>query len=431
VVREKRPGEWWVFINHHRKRISKKIGGDEKAALEVAKKIEAKLILEDFNIAKKEEETPSFKKYAEQWLETYVKSVRRLSTYQRYRDLLVRFAFPEIGSTPIDRITRGNIRDLLLKLNGKGLSRSTIALMKDAVSGPLNHAVDEELISVNPTRGLLKALHIGKDKREHLDPLNHEEVNLFLETCLKLYPEHYPFFLCAFRTGARLGELLALQWGTVDWNGKFIEIRQSYKLGRFSSTKTGKARRVDMSNQLLETLRSHFTHCKEDGLKLGLGNAPEPVFHRNGQPVEQNYIRRIFKRILQKAGLREIRIHDIRHTYSSLLLSDGVSPVYVKEQLGHSSIQMTVDIYGHWIPNSNLAAVNLLDGYPSAKDEPKPAQEMAEAASGFDLPETHPNAPQAHPAEMIKAQLSKIAPLPEAWCRRGDSNPYVGTHTRP
>lgn len=69
----------------------------------------------------------------------------------------------------------------------------------------------------------------------------------------------------------------------------------------------------------------------------------------------------IFKRILKKAGLREIRIHDMRHTFASFLLTQGESPVYVKEQLGHHSIQMTVDIYGHLIPSSNRQAVNQLD----------------------------------------------------------------------
>lgn len=81
--------------------------------------------------------------------------------------------------------------------------------------------------------------------------------------------------------------------------------------------------------------------------------------------MEQNYIRRIFKRILAKAGLREIRLHDTRHTFASLLLSNGESPVYVKEQMGHHSIQMTVDIYGHLIPSSNRAAINKLDTQPT------------------------------------------------------------------
>jgi len=182
-----------------------------------------------------------------------------------------------------------------------------------------------------------------------------------------------------------------------------------------------------MTNQLIETLNHQFTRCKEEGIKIGLGRVPELVFHRDGQPMEQNYIRRIFKLLLIKAGLREIRIHDMRHTHASWLLCLGESPMYVKTQLGHSSIQMTVDVYGHWIPSGNRAAVNRLDDVFSTKDEPKPAQEMAAAVSGFEFPETHPNAPTREK----KAQPFEIAPLPDTWCRRGDSNPYVGTHTRP
>ncbi len=89
-----------------------------------------------------------------------------------------------------------------------------------------------------------------------------------------------------------------------------------------------------------------------------------------GKHIEKNYIRRVFKRVLKKAGLREIRLHDIRHTFASLLLSDGASPVYVKEQLGHTSIQMTVDIYGHLIPSSNREMVNRLDT-PQSATKPK------------------------------------------------------------
>jgi len=399
VAREKKAGsgEWWVFINHHGKRGSRKIGGDKKLALDVAKKIKAKLVLGDFDLDRKEE-APTFKEYADQWLETYVKGVRRLSTYQRYRDILKKYAYLEIGALPIDKVKRGDVRDVLLKMNEKGFSRSTIALMKDAISGPLSYALDAELIMVNPTIGLTKHLQIQRDKRAHLDPFTHEEVKLCLETCMKIYPEHYPFFLCAFRTGMRLGELLALQWRDIDWNGKFIQVSRSYKLGRISATKSGKARRVDMSDHLFEILRGQHTQSKKVGFKIGLGEAVEVIFHKDGGPMEQNYIRRVFKRILQKAGLREIRLHDIRRTYASLLLSDGVSPVYVKEQLGHSSIQMTVDIYGHLIPSSNRAAVNRLD--------------------------THLSATQMHPPQTEEAQSIEIAPLSETWCRRRDSNPH-------
>jgi integrase len=173
----------------------------------------------------------------------------------------------------------------------------------------------------------------------------------------------------------RLGELLALQWGDVDWHEKVIRVSRSYKNGRIEMTKTGKVMNIDMSDQLAETLKRLHTARKEEALKNGGGEVIETIFHRNGGHMEQNYIRRVFKRLLSKAGLREIRVHDIRHTTASLLLSDGASPVYVKEQLGHTSIQMTVDIYGHLIPNSNRKVINGLDTQQSAT-QPQPARKQ-------------------------------------------------------
>ena len=116
-----------------------------------------------------------------------------------------------------------------------------------------------------------------------------------------------------------------------------------------------------MSPQLGDQLKVLLTEEKKRALKAGSGEIPELIFHRNGRVVEQNYIRRVFKRLLRTAGLREIRLHALRHTFASLLLSMGESPVYVKEQMGHSSIQITVDIYGHWIQTKKEAGVNRLD----------------------------------------------------------------------
>jgi len=177
----------------------------------------------------------------------------------------------------------------------------------------------------------------------------------------------------AVRTGMRLGELLALRWGDVDFTHKvafenaieeerpFIWVGHAYRRGTFNPTKTGKSRTVDMSKQLRDVLRDHFTKQKRKALKEGLDHIPELVFHANGKVIEQNSIRRVFKTVLRKAGLREIRFHDLRHTFASLLLSKGESPVYVKEQLGHHSIQMTVDIYGKWIQTKREVGVNRLD----------------------------------------------------------------------
>jgi integrase len=371
--RPKGSGEWWVFIDHQGNRKAKKIGRDKKLAQEVAKKIAAKLTLGDMGITEDKPIIPLFKDYAELWLHGYIKGLRRHSTFTRYQDILTRYIYPAIGGRLLSEIRRGEIRDLLLKLHRNGLSKPTIALVKDVISGPLAFAVDEELIPVNPTVGITKRLQLGRDKKSAVEPLTGDEVHLFLSTCQTKDPGHYPFFMCAFRTGMRLGELLGLQWGDVDWHGRFIRVERSYKLGRITPTKTGKVRRVDMSDQLIEALRTLHALRKREALKGGQGEVKEVIFHRNGKHMEQNYIRRVFKRMLTKAGLREIRLHDIRHTFASLLLSDGASPVYVKEQLGHTSFQMTVDIYGHLIPSSNREMINRLDSQISATP-PQPTE---------------------------------------------------------
>jgi integrase len=82
----------------------------------------------------------------------------------------------------------------------------------------------------------------------------------------------------------------------------------------------------------------------------------------SGGPLDGDNLRhRVFYKLLEKAELRRVRFHDLRHTFASLLLQNGESPTYVKEQMGHSSIQVTVDVYAHLIPGANRQAVDRLD----------------------------------------------------------------------
>lgn len=373
--RPKGSGVFWVFIDYQGERKAKKVGTNKKLAMDIAKKIEAKLTLGDMGLLEKEKtQKTDFETYATNWLEDYVKPLRRESTYERYRDILKRHVFPEIGKRPVDEIKRSELRNLFLRKKKQQLSRSMICLIRDVISGPMAYAVDDELIAGNPVAGILKRLQLERDKQITVEPMNEQEVELYLDTCYRHYREHWEFFLCAFRTGMRLGELLGLRWGDIDWKQKFIRVERSYKRGRFDKTKTGKVRRVDMSDQLASGLRRLLTARKKEALKAGSGEMVPTIFHHEGKPMEQNHIRRVFKRVLVKAGIREMRLHDIRHTFASLLLSRGESPVYVKEQLGHSSIKMTVDIYGHLIPSSNRGAVNRLDSPRPSATYPQPAQ---------------------------------------------------------
>ena len=93
---------------------------------------------------------------------------------------------------------------------------------------------------------------------------------------------------------------------------------------------------------------------------------PEWVFpNQAGRLLDANlWRRRVFRKALDKAELRQIRIHDLRHTYASLLLQAGESMAYIRDQLGHHSIKVTVDIYGHLVPGGNKEAVDRLDDTP-------------------------------------------------------------------
>ena len=186
-------------------------------------------------------------------------------------------------------------------------------------------------------------------------------------TCEEHYSDYFPFFQTSIHTGLRLGELLGVKWGDVDFKSHFINVQRTYRRKSFGRPKNGKLRRVDMADELETTLKRLLNRRKKEALEKGKGEVEELIFHDGtDNPMEQNFIRRIFKRALKKAGLREIRLHSLRHTYASLLLSQGVSPVYVKEQMGHHSISITVDIYGHWISSGHRDAVNRLSEQVSA-----------------------------------------------------------------
>ena len=110
-----------------------------------------------------------------------------------------------------------------------------------------------------------------------------------------------------------------------------------------------------MSRQLQDTLKSLLLERKKETLQKGWNELPLWVFiSETGSMLDGDNIRhRVFFAVFKKAGLRHIRQHDLRHTFASLLIQQGAPLAYVKEQMGHHSIQVTVDIYGHLGPGGN------------------------------------------------------------------------------
>ncbi|MGA7104625.1 MAG: tyrosine-type recombinase/integrase, partial [Candidatus Deferrimicrobiaceae bacterium] len=214
------------------------------------------------------------------------------STQHGVRLILDKALIPEFGSTPIDKITREDVKTFAYRMletdrvkekkltdgsETNTLSRSAVMGMGRTLSAIFNHAIEDGIITSNPAQRPGRYIRTG-DRREKIDFLTPEEGRALLEAAKGHHPRNYPILATALYTGARQGELLALQWGDIDWHGKFIEIRRA------------------------------------------------------------------------NSGLRQIRFHDLRHTFASWLIANGESLAYVKDQMGHHSIQITVDTYGHLIP---------------------------------------------------------------------------------
>jgi integrase len=214
-----------------------------------------------------------------------------------------------------------------------------------------------------------------------------------VEAAQDLCPEYYPLFLTALRAGLRRGEVIALKWGDIQFGeneadaNRYILVQRNHAYGEFTTPKSNKSRRVDLSRQLRRVLSElRDQRLLEAFLRGQTSIADDLVFpSKSGTVLDgANLIHYYFQPAVEKAGLRHIRFHDLRHTFGSLMIQRGASLVYVKDQMGHSSIQVTVDIYGHLIPSADIGWVDKLDDLAVAPTEvatgPQPSATPAQPA---------------------------------------------------
>jgi integrase len=375
---KERNGAWWIFIHHHGKRKAKRIG-DKRTARLVAERIQSKLALGDLSIIDETERRP-FDVYFRAWLDTYVRTNCKEATYAGYETACRLYLEPAFGRKVISEITREDVKQLAYGMLRQGKSRSTVKCTLAPLCEMFNHAIEDGHIQMNPALRVLKRSRGEAGERlEKVAFLSRDELALLLDTCREHFPGYYPFVLCLARTGMRVGEAVGLQWGDIDFSSRFAEIRRAINDGKVSTPKSGKSRRVDLSTQLAKTLKVHHVAQKENTLRKGLKEVPVWLFtNEAGNALDpDNFRSRVWRKLLAKAGLREIRIHDLRHTYASLLIAQGESLAYVRDQMGHHSIKVTVDTYGHLVPGGNKAAVDRLDEPTAATIRNPDATSMA------------------------------------------------------
>ncbi len=294
-VREKFKGSgvWWVFIYHNKKQSSKKVG-DKKAAKRVAAIIQGDLAAGKAPLPQRKP-VPTLQNCYERFKATYLEMGVRPNTKDMYANSFNRI-LPVLGTKTLDQITREDVTALIAGMVKNGFAKTTIRITMSHLTCLFNNAIEDELITKNPTKNTSKFYKQAPDRHAEIQPLTAPEVQLFFRTVLKYSPEHYPLFLAAIHTGLRLGELAALQWGDIDFNGKFLVVRRSYSHGKLSNTKVDKIHRVDLSKTLVKTLHDLKRQRKEQWLKKGNNEIPEWVFCNEvgGLPDVQNLKNRHF-----------------------------------------------------------------------------------------------------------------------------------------
>lgn len=351
VVLKKYKGAWYAFINHNGARRSQKLATRKDDAKKLASQIEIKLAAGDLGIA-----APgiTFERFGNDWLNE-INGALKPTSVRFYRSNLRTHILPVIKNQIVEEFNRNHCKDIIKALREKNVSRAVMKGALRTLSALLSHAVDHGAIRANPALRLGKFVKMVPGTVEHVKPLTAVQTEQLLAATQALDTDLWLLVLTAVRTGLRMGEIIGLQWGDLDLDAKALWVRRAVSFGYLGTPKNHQQRRVDLSTKLVEAL------SKRKGISPVAGD--DWVFpEAEGRRWDESRLRKRFARIRRRAELgRDLRFHDLRHTYASLLLERGVSIIYVKEQLGHGSIKLTVDTYGHLVPGSQRATVDLLD----------------------------------------------------------------------
>ncbi len=253
-----------------------------------------------------EAETLTFESYSQKWLEQARLNLKA-STVGFYEGHLAQHIVPALGQRAIGELRRADCRDLVTACRTKGLKATTVRGIARTLSTILTQAVEDEWLPANPAFRLGRYLRTGDDAEPEIEPFTRDEVAALLQVARARFPDWYPWLLCGLRTGLRAGELLALQWGDLNWRRSFIEVQRNLVRAQLTTPKNHQRRRVDLSRQLRAELRLWRRCQRSIWLKHGQP-FPEWVFASvTGTALDESNVRKAFNRLLDAAGLPSTR----------------------------------------------------------------------------------------------------------------------------
>lgn len=282
----------------------------------------------------------TFTGLADKWYES--RSARlKGSTMHGYKTI-IKHLKEYFGDSPVDELRADDIENYILdKIKEGKLSNKTIGYHLGALKAIFKQAMVWGYLSDNP------AQHITRPRAENkeIEYLSADELKRLLDVCPDSY---YPFILTAATTGMRWGEITELRWKDFNENESTISVTRSVWEGNPQEPKsTSSIRKISIPKSTRDLLFK---------IKEALNPNPDDLIFssRNGTHIHHsNFYRDFWNKLIKDAQSRPITFHGLRHTYATVMLSNGASLLFVSRQLGHRDIQTTLRHYGHVLPQDS------------------------------------------------------------------------------
>ncbi len=283
------------------------------------------------------------------WFENVAKIKVRPSSHQTYKGYIDNHIKPNIGNIPLEKLTtmdlqkfyrklltKGRVERIESKDQPKGLSAKTVRNVNQVISSAMDFAIAQKIISENPC----KAVALPKIEHKEMQTIPAEQLQAFLTEAKATGV--YEMYYIELATGLRRGELLGLKWEDIDMKQGIIRVRRQVsridgKIVEAPLKTKNSYRTVTISPQAIEVLKQQKAKTNDQYV------FPSP----NGGPISPDSVNNMLKRVLERAGIPKVRFHDLRHTFATLALQNGVDIKTVSRMLGHFSAGFTLDTYAH------------------------------------------------------------------------------------
>jgi integrase len=293
--------------------------------------------------------------FLERWLEEIVKQRNKPRTYESYKRIVALHLTPKLGNIPLSALKPDHVQVLVNSLAAKKRAPRTVRNVRAVLRRALNHAIRWRYIPFNAA-ALVETPRI---ERYEIKAWTRQQARTLLDSVKGHRLE--ALYVIALLLGLREGEVLGLLITNLDLDSGTVKIDgalqwQDGKLVRGSVKTSSSARTLPLPLTLIQLLKTHLARQQAE--------FPENKYvfaSTAGTPISPFNLLKQFKAILKKAGLPQIRFHDLRHFCAMFLIAAGAHPRTIMEILGHAQISTTLNIYGHVLQETQIAAVNDVD----------------------------------------------------------------------